>query len=859
MDKSLLIVIDQFSDRVLLNNNVTLFDYGKIEKVAYIDNYYNVYNGAFSGYGNYDDLLITEDGGYGFFPVTKDDTQYSYNFDLDYINRTSFIDRFGFTAYADNFLRFSRTDQTSEVSANHGDWVIEAILQTLDRPQYTEIICIDVDTLNGEFSHFDNVFDQTIVYFNGTSSIGSYLEQILSTFIAVRDSRFNPSGTANYAIGGISLSIGGALPDINEAIFLNFLETIKVPIFQAAPNVNQGYFDYAMVFPNVITVGAWNKTNTNNLLLGSDSTIGTIDILADGSVEKSGWGTNFGTSFATPKVAAEFFNLLNNAIVSLNNSGMDLTDIDTPNIDGIVYSDLVKSIVEKLSTDVIATINGQVIGKIPVLSSTIENNGFMPKTINGVSGSSLVITSAAADVTQTNRSPTGTVTITGTPTQGQTLTASHSLADADGLGAITYTWKAGGAMVSTGATYTLTQADVGKTMTVTANYTDGGNSAEAVTSAATTMVANINDAPTGSVGITGTAAVGQTLTASITLTDPDGLGAITYTWKAGATTLGTGNSYTLTQAEVGKTITVTASYTDGGNAAESVTSAATVAVANVDDESTGTLGVSGNVKEGSVLTASLSNVVDADGATITAYQWQQLVSGAWSDLSSGKGSTFFIPSDGSLAGKSMRVIGTTTDTLGGTTQFVSETLVVQATSVPVNVEVRAWKTSDALSNVEVSFGSAEQTTDAAGMARFTSIVEPSMAVSATVSPTSPAYSGSSQTVTLQDAVSILKMIAGQPAGATPVSRLQSLAADFDGSGTVSLADALGVLRHAVGLQAPTPSWVFVKEGDDALPSILSPGIPGPVTVDMTPPGPIEVNLIGVLRGDVDGSYGVYQG
>jgi hypothetical protein len=110
------------------------------------------------------------------------------------------------------------------------------------------------------------------------------------------------------------------------------------------------------------------------------------------------------------------------------------------------------------------------------------------------------------------------------------------------------------------------------------------------------------------------------------------------------------------------------------------------------------------------------------------------------------------------------------------------------------------------------------------------------------------------------------MISGQAgAAASPTAaRAQSLAADFDGSGAISLADALGVLRHAVGLQAPKPSWVFVEEGDDALPSLLNPGIPGPVTVEVTPPGPIEVNLIGVLRGDVDGSfapatYGVYPG
>ena len=38
-------------------------------------------------------------------------------------------------------------------------------------------------------------------------------------------------------------------------------------------------------------------------------------------------------------------------------------------------------------------------------------------------------------------------------------------------------------------------------------------------------------APTGSVMITGTAEVGQTLSAGNTLADADGLGAITYQWN----------------------------------------------------------------------------------------------------------------------------------------------------------------------------------------------------------------------------------------------------------------------------------------------------------------------------------------
>ena len=82
-----------------------------------------------------------------------------------------------------------------------------------------------------------------------------------------------------------------------------------------------------------------------------------------------------------------------------------------------------------------------------------------------------------------NSLPTGGVTITGTVTQGQTLTATNSLADADALGIIAYTWKANGTTVGTGTTYTLTQLEVGKTITTTASYTDGYGTVESVSSA----------------------------------------------------------------------------------------------------------------------------------------------------------------------------------------------------------------------------------------------------------------------------------------------------------------------------------------------------------------------------------------
>ena len=91
----------------------------------------------------------------------------------------------------------------------------------------------------------------------------------------------------------------------------------------------------------------------------------------------------------------------------------------------------------------------------------------------------------AINVTNLDEAPTGAVTITGTATEGQVLTAANTLADPDGLGAITYQWYRDGAPIggATNATYALTAADVGKAITVTASYTDGGNTIESVTSA----------------------------------------------------------------------------------------------------------------------------------------------------------------------------------------------------------------------------------------------------------------------------------------------------------------------------------------------------------------------------------------
>ena len=84
------------------------------------------------------------------------------------------------------------------------------------------------------------------------------------------------------------------------------------------------------------------------------------------------------------------------------------------------------------------------------------------------------MSSATASVANVNDSPTGSVTVTGTATQGQTLTAGNTLADADGLGAITYQWLRDGVAIdgATSAAYTLQAADASTAVTVSATYTD---------------------------------------------------------------------------------------------------------------------------------------------------------------------------------------------------------------------------------------------------------------------------------------------------------------------------------------------------------------------------------------------------
>jgi hypothetical protein len=113
-------------------------------------------------------------------------------------------------------------------------------------------------------------------------------------------------------------------------------------------------------------------------------------------------------------------------------------------------------------------------------------------------------------------------------------------------------------------------------------------------------------------------------------------------------------------------------------------------------------------------------------------------------------------------------------------------------------------------------------------------------------------------VDLRDAIAILKLIVGLELNGAGhgLSPYQSFAADVDGNGRVELSDAIAVLKHVVGLDAPAPQWLFFDETDSSLAARdrLNPGSVPALETDLSGFGLHHVGLVGVLRGDVDGSF-----
>ena len=247
-----------------------------------------------------------------------------------------------------------------------------------------------------------------------------------------------------------------------------------------------------------------------------------------------------------------------------------------------------------------------------------------------------------------NVNDSAVVTVSGTAQQGKTLTAVVS--DADGVPAtgVSYQWLANGVAITgaTGANFTLTQAQVGKAITVKTSFKDNLGTAESKTSAATAAVANVNDAPTGTSKALTVLEDGSKVfsAADFGFTDADGntLKAVLITTlpKAGTLKLN-GVSVTANQsiavADLGKLVFTPAANANGtgyasigfkvqdnggtanGGVDTSAAATLTINVTPVNDAPTGTSKALTMLEDGSkVFSAADFGFTDADGNTLKA-------------------------------------------------------------------------------------------------------------------------------------------------------------------------------------------------------------------------------------------------
>lgn len=329
----------------------------------------------------------------------------------------------------------------------------------------------------------------------------------------------------------------------------------------------------------------------------------------------------------------------------------------------------------------------------PITFSFIVPSGLEGKYIRAKAiyidklGNEESVASAPSLITFINTTPTGLVRLSGVARQGETLFVTNTLADVDGLTPILYVWKSSTdgtnwTTFANGTSFRIGENLVGKYVQVFATYIDGKGTFESIGSTPSAIIANVNDLPTGSVSINGNVKRGETITASNTIGDPDGLGAISYKWQSSTdlinwSDVSSGGSLTIGDLQVGKYLRVNASYIDGHGTNEVVTSSSTDKVLYTNHLPTGSLSIIGSVKLGDVVLA-LSTLVDADGIGALTYKWQSSSDNInWTEFSTG--SVHIISS--SQLGKLVRVTASYVDGKG-TSESVSSTPIGTITNNP---------------------------------------------------------------------------------------------------------------------------------------------------------------------------------
>ncbi len=278
----------------------------------------------------------------------------------------------------------------------------------------------------------------------------------------------------------------------------------------------------------------------------------------------------------------------------LDNSAPLSSGLFTVNVNGMPRSVLIVAVVQ---SNVLLHLSAPVEAGDAVTVSYTAPTDATTARVQDTSGNAAasftgqVVTNTTAPVESRSNTPAlGTPAIRGASQVGETLTLSTSdISDDDGLTTVSfaYQWLADDTAIpnADASTYTLTPSEQGKAIKVRVSFTDDEGNPETVTSAGTAAVAARPNTPAaGTPTINGTAQVGQRLTADTSgISDADGLTDVSfsYQWLADDRLIwgARDSSYTLVDADEDSVIKVRVRFTDDRGHTETLTSAATAAVA----------------------------------------------------------------------------------------------------------------------------------------------------------------------------------------------------------------------------------------------------------------------------------------
>ena len=228
-----------------------------------------------------------------------------------------------------------------------------------------------------------------------------------------------------------------------------------------------------------------------------------------------------------------------------------------------------------------------------------------------------------------NRVPTGQAVgfAAGNEDTNYILTASglqdgFSDVDYDTLSVTNLTATNGKISTNTDGTWLLTP-NANFNGTVQLNYTVSDNKGGSTNAVINFVLNSVNDAPIGSVFVSGETQQGKILAASNTLSDADGIGVISYQWLSNGSVINGANqtTYTLTTSDVGKAISVKASYVDLQGTAESVSSSTTTLISALTNyPPTGNVKITGNAIVSGTLSIE-NTLADGNGVGSFMYQW----------------------------------------------------------------------------------------------------------------------------------------------------------------------------------------------------------------------------------------------